>query len=185
MGELFLLTGPPRSGKTTLVTEVARRLREEGVRIGGMTTSEVSRGGTRVGFEVADISTGRTGILARVGGGAGPRIGKYVVNSAGLEDVGVSAIRHAIERADIIVIDEVGPMELTSQAFVRAVEDALSSGKPLMLTLHWRATHPLLNRIRREGSQNSFTVDVSNRTQLASEVEKRVRNAVLKGRENR
>jgi len=174
LGALFLLTGPPRSGKTTVANEVAKRLRARGVRVGGMTTSEVAQGGVRSGFQVTDISSGRTGVLAQVSGEPGPRIGKYVVNQADLNEVGVKAIESAEENADLIIIDEVGPMELTSQAFVKAVEAALSSTKPVILTLHWKASHPLLDRIRKEARGSLLTVSPENRATLASKIEQMI-----------
>ncbi len=169
--KLFLLTGPPGSGKTTVVIEIAGRLRTKGIKVGGMTTSEVRQGGARSGFQVTDISSGRAGMLARVGNAPGPRIGRYVVNQADLSEVGVKAIENARENADVIVIDEVGPMELTSPAFVKAVEAALSSTKPVILTLHWKASHPLLDRIRKEARENLLTVSPENRATLASKIE--------------
>jgi nucleoside-triphosphatase len=183
LGELFLLTGPPRSGKTTVTNEVINRLRARGVRVGGMTTSEVTQGGVRRGFQVMDISSGRTGTLAQVSGLLGPRIGKYTVNQADLDDVGVKAIESAEDDADLIVIDEVGPMELTSRAFVNAVETALRSTKPVILTLHWKVSHPLLDRIRIEARGKLTTVTPENRAMLAPEIEHMILETILPRKE--
>jgi nucleoside-triphosphatase len=183
LGELFLLTGPPRSGKTTVANEVINRLRSRGVKVGGMTTSEVTRGGVRTGFKVTDISSGRTGMLAQVSGSSGPRIGKYTVNQADLDDVGVKAIEGAEDNADLIVIDEVGPMELTSRAFVNAVDRALRSSKPMILTLHWRASHPLLDRIRKEARGRLMTVTPENRAMLAPEIAQMILETILPRKE--
>jgi len=181
LGKVVALTGPPRSGKTTVMVRLVNGLRTKGVMVGGMITSELTEGGSRTGFRVTDVSTGRSGTLAKVGPGDGPRIGKYVVDRAGLEDVGVVAIRNAVERSEVIAIDELGPMELTSQAFVEAVEAALSSGKPVVLTLHWRATHPLLDRVRGECRGEIMTVSPSNRTELAEDLESQIMQALSKG----
>ena len=181
MGKVVALTGPPRSGKTTVMVRLVNGLRTKGVMVGGMITSELTEGGSRTGFRVTDVSTGKSGTLAKVGPGDGPRIGKYVVDRAGLEDVGVVAIRNAVERSEVIAIDELGPMELTSQAFVEAVEAALSSGKPVVLTLHWRATHPLLDRVRGECRGEIMTVSPSNRTELAEDLESQIMQALSKG----
>jgi len=179
----FVLTGPPRSGKTTAVNRLVELLRARGMAVGGMTTSEAIRSGTRIGFEITDVSRGIVGTLASVGGGPGPRVGKYVVNRQDLEDIGVGAIEYALEASEIIVIDEIGPMELTSTAFVNAVESALSSEKPLVLTVHWRARHPLIERIRREAAQNVFDLTTSNRSMLPVQVEERVLRAVRRAGE--
>ncbi len=48
----------------------------------------------------------------------------------------VPAIRRAIVEADLIVIDEIGPMEYTSDEFIRAVGEVLKSEKPLLAVVH-------------------------------------------------
>ncbi|RLE84656.1 MAG: NTPase, partial [Thermoprotei archaeon] len=45
-----LVTGRPGIGKTTAVLRAAEELRRRGLRIGGMVSREVRRGGVRVGF---------------------------------------------------------------------------------------------------------------------------------------
>lgn len=148
MGRIFLLTGRPGSGKTTIMLEVAERLKGRGFRIGGMVTREVRREGTRIGFEVSNLATGERGVLARVGSGGGPRIGKYIVNLGDLEAVGVEAIRQALKEADVVFVDEVGPMELYSQAFRQAVLEVMESGKPLVATVHYKVKDSLIERLK-------------------------------------
>ncbi|MBU2617947.1 MAG: NTPase [Euryarchaeota archaeon] len=138
------ITGPPRIGKTTVCRKVMDLLR---CKVGGITTSEI-REGNRRGFQIMDLMTGMVGTLAHVHG-AGPRVGKYHVNLADLEEIGARAIERAIH-ADLIVIDEIAPMELMSEKFVRAVQKALDSDKPMLITLHHRSRHPLAERIRSE-----------------------------------
>ena len=61
---ILLLTGSPGVGKSTVVSKVVLRLKSAGIIVGGCTTAEKRRGGARVGFEVRDLTTGRTGELA-------------------------------------------------------------------------------------------------------------------------
>ena len=128
---------------------LAEYLKREGFKIGGMATREIREKGVRVGFEILNLATGEKGILARVGG-VGPRVGKYAVNLEGLNRVGVNAIQEAVQRADLIFVDEVGPMELYSESFKRAVREAAGSGKPLIATVHYRARDPLIVELKRE-----------------------------------
>lgn len=136
------ITGPPRIGKTTICRRAIDSL---GYRVGGMSTSEI-RDDDRIGFQITDLMTGATGTLAHIHG-SGPMVGKYHVNLADLDDIGAKAIERALD-AELIIIDEIGPMELKSERFVRAVEMALSSDKPMLVTLHQRSKHPLAERIR-------------------------------------
>lgn len=151
-------------GKTTVCREVAERY---GGSVGGMLSGEVRRDGGRTGFRVEDLSTGETGWLARRDG-PGPRVGSYGVDVDDLERVGVSAIRGALESADLVVVDEVGPMEFTSDRFVEAVEDALEHDGDALFVVHGRSRHPLAKRVREEA--RPIEVTRGNRDGLPGEI---------------
>ncbi|MEM3012095.1 MAG: nucleoside-triphosphatase, partial [Candidatus Hadarchaeales archaeon] len=127
----FLLTGRPGSGKSTVIGRTVSLLRGEGVRVGGIFCPELREGGERVGFEIRDLLTGEVGVLARVGL-EGPGVGKYGVNLEALERIGGGGIRRALEEAEVVVVDEIGPMEVLSKGFREAVLQALSSPLPLL-----------------------------------------------------
>ena len=139
MSKNFLITGRPGIGKTTAVVRVVELLRREGIEVGGFISEEIRVRGTRVGFRVVDLKTGRQGYLARVGRGRGPRVGKYVVDLEEFERIGVRAVESAISEAEVVVVDEIGPMELYSRRFREVVERALDSDKVVLATIHWRA----------------------------------------------
>lgn len=160
------LTGRPGVGKTTVLLKAVELLKSLGARVGGMVSQEVREEGVRVGFELIDISTGQKGWLAHVRQREGPKLGKYRVNISDLDRIGVRAILKAVEEADIVVIDEVGPMELFSERFREAVKLALRSGKPIIGTIHWRARDPLLDEIRRSPFVKVITVRPANRDEL-------------------
>ena len=171
MVKTVFLTGIPGVGKTTAIKRVVLALREKGLIVGGMVTSEVREKGRRIGFEIIDLLTGRKGFLATLHG-SGPRLGKYVVNLRDLVEVGVNAIREALEKADVIVIDEVGPMELFSEEFKKAVKEALKSGKPLIGTIHYKARDPLIEAIKRNSNVKIFEVTLENRNNLPETITK-------------
>jgi nucleoside-triphosphatase len=50
---------------------------------------------------------------------------------------------------DLIVFDEVGPMELQSPKFIQAVEKAVASEKPILVVVKLGYNHPLAQNIRR------------------------------------
>jgi len=146
----ILLTGRPGVGKTTLLIETIRELEGRGLKVGGMVSQEVRSGSVRVGFEIIDLVSLQKGWLAHVEQPVGPQIGKYRVNLKDLVEIGVSAINRAATDSTIsvIAIDELGPMELSSQEFKAAVEKAIEVGKPLIGTIHYKARSTLIDRIR-------------------------------------
>jgi nucleoside-triphosphatase len=163
---ITLVTGVPGTGKTTVIMRVADAFKAKGYKIGGMTTKEHREGEARVGFLIQDISTGEQGWLAHVNQQNGPRIGKYRVNLDDLENIGAKAIHEATETADVIIIDEIGPMELNSQTFREAVQEAIDSSKPVIATIHYKATNPFVKTIKARPDVVSFEVTPQNRANL-------------------
>jgi nucleoside-triphosphatase len=162
------LTGIPGVGKSTVVRKVVQRIRQDCVKVGGITSADLRSGSTRVGFEIRDLMTGEAGVLAHVNEATGPRIGKYHVKSEDLDRIGTEAILSAIKYANLIVIDEVGPMELTSSRFKDAVQAALACGKSLLGTVHRNAQDPLVQAIRRDRAIEVIEVTNENRDSLSN-----------------
>lgn len=142
---IIAVTGHPGVGKTTLVERV---LAAVSLPVGGMITKEIRKVGRRVGFAVIDVATGREGVLAHIHLQEGPRLGRYRVNLRDLEEIGAAAIERAIQGCDLVVVDEVGPMELKSHRFIAAVERALAEARNLLVTVHRASNHNLAYRIR-------------------------------------
>jgi len=145
---VVFLTGVPGVGKSTVVGLVAEKMKLDSLTVGGMTSGDLRSGSARVGFEIRNLMTNEVGVLAHVNQATGPKIGKYRVNGEDLDKVGAEAISSAVKDADLIVIDEVGPMELTSARFKDAVQAALGCGKPVLGTVHRNAQDPLVREIR-------------------------------------
>lgn len=123
-----------------------------------------------MGFSLEDLLTHETGILAHVNLTDGPRVGKYRVNLSDIERVGVTAIRRAIAEADMVIVDELGPMELHSAPFIAAVEMALQSPKHFVATIHKRTSHPLVTAIKTNANYQVIEVTVDNREQMPSKI---------------
>ena len=104
-----------------------------------MISREAREGNTRVGFEIIDLTNNKHGWLAHINQKSGPQVGKYHVNLQDLENIGAKAITDAIEKCDVIAIDEIGPMELFSQKFKQAVKQALESKKVVLAVVHAKA----------------------------------------------
>ncbi|MBX5320434.1 MAG: NTPase [Candidatus Bathyarchaeota archaeon] len=180
---VLLLTGSPGVGKTTLLLKIVDILRTKGYRIGGMVSREVRSGGTRIGFEILDLASGKRGWLAHINQKTGPQVGKYRVNLEDLDKIGVEAVLKAVRECDVIAIDEIGPMELFSEKFKRAVREALESGKLLVGVVHWKARDKLVDTVKRREDAETFTVTYENRDMLNQNVVEKALEFLTKIRE--
>jgi len=177
----FLVTGRPGIGKTTCVIRTAEILTSRGVTVGGMVTYEVREKGERIGFNIRDVYTGREGVLARTGLTQGPRVGKYTVNLKDLETIGVEAIKTAIQQAQVIIIDEIGPMELYSKNFYTAVLSALDSTKPVIATIHEKAPNSQEGKtILQRKDVKLYTLTFANKENMPPMIAKEVATLITK-----
>lgn len=145
---IYLITGAPGVGKSTVVSKVVLRLRSHGVIVGGFVTVERRARGERVGFVLEDLTHGESCELASSSATVGPRLGRYRVNVQNLSSVGVRSITDAVRLSELIVVDEVGPMELLSPELKRAIRGASSSGKPMLAVIHGRLKDDLLDSLK-------------------------------------
>ncbi len=174
------LTGKPKIGKSTIIRSVIQSLNKEGIPIGGMLTTDIQEEGARVGFSIEDISTRERGILAHIHlHQRAPKVGKYFVNRSDLDSIGVNATRTAVAHPApiVIIVDEIGPMELNSKKFIHVVEEAIDSGKSMLVSVHLRSEHDLVKRVKREFEM--FEVTAANRDEIADHVIQRFCDSVV------
>jgi len=145
-----------------------------------MICREVREGGVRVGFEIMDLSTETRGWLAHVNQPTGPKIGKYHVNLTDLEVVGVGAILDALQNADVLAVDELGPMEFSSTAFSKALVKAVESSKPMMGTIHYGLENPIIDSIKKREETEIFKVTYKNRADLHNVIANKISEYLTK-----
>ena len=137
-----------------------------------MIEEPVGDGRHKTGFTVRDLATGETAVFASTEIESKIMVGKIGVDLSKLEEVGVKAIRDACQSCDIIVIDEVGKMEVESQLFIDAVKEALDADKPMIITHHKKSRNPLLQDIRRRDDARILEVTPTNRNILPYKIVK-------------
>lgn len=154
MANNVLLTGPPGSGKTTVVEDLIDTLEAAGLVAGGVYCPEIRSDGERRGFEIVDILSGESAVLAHVDRDAGPAVGKYRVDVGNVDETCRDAFPRAFDEADFVVVDEIAPMEVHSDVFVEQVRRGLDSDVPLVAVIHERSSSGFIGDVKdREDSQ--------------------------------
>lgn len=134
----LLITGRPGVGKSSLFSAIVHELKRSGYVVGGIIAPEVREGGQRLGFKVVDLMTGEEAWLARRDVVSPVRVGSYGVLVEEASKLVEKALVTALEGANVIGVDEVGPMELRLPVFKPLLLRVLDSGKPIILVVHFK-----------------------------------------------
>jgi nucleoside-triphosphatase len=163
--EKVLLTGRPGCGKTTLIKRVVNNLPQGA---GGFYTEEIRDSGTRAGFKIVTLDREEV-VFAHVDFKTPEHIGKYRLDLSALETVGVDAVCEAVRRRQLVVIDEIGPMEIRSKIFREEVNEALNSEVPVLATIFARSL-AFTDAIKSRPDVTLIEVRPDNRERLVSEL---------------
>lgn len=176
----LLLEGPPKIGKTTVVEQLMEQLQGAGVRVGGFLTHEVKGiDERRVGFQVRDLA-GAEAWLAHQDFATGIRVGRFGVDVAAFEQVGLAALQKALDDADIVIIDEIARMELASDRFVPLVEEIFREPLAVVATVHVH-DHPWTNTLKQRADIELVTVTETNRDELPAQLFQRLTRPAVPG----
>ena len=165
MKQVYLLTGRPGTGKTSIIKQAVAGMKGKA---GGFYTEEIRSQGVRHGFRLVTLD-GQSATLAHVNIHSPYLVSKYGVDIDGLDRVGVSALRRAAQQCDLVVIDEIGKMELFSANFREVVLQIISSGKRVLGTI-MLTPHPWADAIKQKPQVNLVTVTRDNHQQVLKEL---------------
>ena len=162
----ILITGKPGVGKTTLILKVVQDYQD----VHGFFTREIRKNRKRVGFSIETLD-GKKGILAHVDIQSPFRVSKYKVNLKDIKKILIPSIK---KEGDLIVIDEIGKMELFSEEFKQKVIEALDTGK-VVATIMERP-NLFCDKIKSRKDVKMFTVTEENRNNLVDVVRTELKN---------
>ena len=161
----IFITGKPGCGKSSLIMEI---LKELDFNAGGFYTKEIRESGIRKGFKITNLN-GKEGILAHVNIKSPYKVSKYKVNTKDLEEIGVKSILNALKENKIILIDEVGKMEMMSEKFKKTVRTALNSKNKVLGTIKM-TPDPFTNKIKGRDDAKIFYLTRENREKIKKEI---------------
>jgi len=142
-----------------------------GLMVSGILTEEARTDGVRTGFKIRNLASGEEGWLARTTLQEGPRIGNYRVNTQNLEKIGAMTLDNAARgESPLVLIDEVGPMEMTSGFFRRALKEVLMSHKIIVATVKYGSRYAEIEEASRLATAKTVTMSPENRDQLLPEL---------------
>lgn len=159
----ILLEGRPGAGKSTIARRLADRLSQDGIPVTGFITEEIRESGRRLGFSLERFG-GERGVLAHVDLPGPPRVGRYGVDLAAFERVAIPALEQA-GKDEVAIIDELGKMELASDAFREAVAALLDRPVPVVATVQ-SASHAFTDALKRRRDVETMRVTTANRDEL-------------------
>jgi len=128
----LLVTGEISTGKTAAILSLTEDLRRHGLRAAGVASPRVLADGETVGYRVRDLATGEERPLcSRPAPGLPFR--RFTFSPEGLAFAN-AALERAAREAAVIVVDEVGPLELSGGGFAPGLRAALGSPAFLIFT---------------------------------------------------
>lgn len=180
---IILLTGSPGVGKTTLIRKIFDEVRLI-YNCQGFLTEEVRDEQThvRIGFDVVTLS-GQRCILAREHAEKSkqmPKVGKYSVHINDFENLVLPLIACANSKCELLVIDEIGKMELKSKQFESALYELIHK-VPILATIPCAPIkqNDLIQTIKRAPKSKIYEIKKNNRDIIQQEIVKCI-NLMLK-----
>jgi len=129
---LLIWTADRHSGKTTTAMTLVRRLRERGFTVAGLLAPSLYRSGELLGFDGLDVRTGRRTRLAERKTSPNTPAG-FEITVPGRR-LGQQALDPAnAGSADLIVVDEFGPLEMAGEGWRKNVDLLLDSAVGLIM----------------------------------------------------
>ena len=136
--------------------------------LSGFLTRELRESGRRVGFEIETFA-GQRGLLAHIDIKGPPRVSRYGVDLEEFERLALPALEPPGTRG-LVLIDELGKMELASDRFREAVEELFESEAPAIVATVHTARHPFTDALKRRPGTETVKLTKANRDRLPAEL---------------
>ncbi len=154
--KIMVITGSIKSGKTTFLIKYLKSLKKENnMIIGGVIAHGIDKNGERLGFEIENIATGERELFCnRIEEEGDIHFGRFYFKKKGI-DFGEQALNNAINNSNLLVIDEIGPLELNKKVWYDVIQKAIATEN---LNMVWVVRKKILNRVLNTWGQINIEV---------------------------
>jgi len=153
----IVLTGVPKSGKSTLLNKLIIEYQD---RV-GLVTNEIRNQAERTGFEV-ETSKGSSAVIASIDFLTNFQVSKYFVDIEHLDAVLPGIAKFNPD--DLLYLDEIGQMQLPSEKFRQTALDYLNSANICVATLSKVFENDFTKSIRQRSDVILIEVNPKNRS---------------------
>jgi nucleoside-triphosphatase THEP1 len=120
--QVIILVGFSGTGKTTTVLKYIDKMRARALKVGGIVCPGTFKNAQRFSFAVTDLLTNVTNPLAQRDLPSEIQQGSFGFHKTGIE-FGNNSIKQAVAQSvDILVIDEIGPLELSGSGWYEGIQ---------------------------------------------------------------
>jgi nucleoside-triphosphatase len=167
IGNIVLLSGEPRVGKTTALKKIIQMVGKD--KCIGFYTEEICNEFDRIGFDCVSLD-GRRRRIADVNFESDVRIGRYGIDINVFEDFAIQAINNSFSYKKIIVIDEIGPIQLLSTKFKQELNNVLTAPNCCVIGTIFYKKHTDIDEIKRIPGIKFYTLTNENRNTIAENI---------------
>jgi len=173
---IVIITGEIHQGKTTLAGEVVSALLERNIRIAGFLSIAVIGDGIRTGYNLFDIETKElTELCSIIADKSRLNIGQYYFNNQALAKGLKLLSADNLKDKQLIVIDEIGPLELNNKGWCSAIENLTRS---ITIPQLWVVRKSIIKKITRKWNiGNAYIFDITKSSIL--EVENKIKEILF------
>jgi len=173
--QIIIISGDLHEGKTTFVRKVIDLLQDQNIKVAGFLSPGINVDGKRAGFDIFDLLTSQQIRLCNKNPDENwMNYGSYYFNPDGIS-LGLMSLKvNSIKDSQLVVVDEIGPLELNGKGWSDAVDTLCQTS---LIPQLWVVRKSILKKITRKWNVgNIYIFDISEST--IHEVESKIKEII-------